>query len=82
MSTRWVITEREIEGIRNVKARLVVRGFEEETDVKSDSPTVHKESLRLFLAAAATHCYDIHSIDIKAAFLQGQDIDRMSNSFE
>lgn len=77
MSTRWVITEREIEGIRNVKARLVVRGFEEETDVKSDSPTVHKESLRLFLAAAATHCYDIHSIDIKAAFLQGQDIDRI-----
>lgn len=77
MSTRWVITEKESEGIRSVKARLVVRGFEEETEVKSDSPTVHRESLRLFLAAAATHKYDIHSIDIKAAFLQGQDIDRV-----
>ena len=77
MSTRWVITEKEAEGICNVKARLVVRGFEEDTDVKSDSPTVHKESLRLFLAAAATHRYDIHSIDIKAAFLQGQDINRI-----
>ena len=77
MSTRWVITEKETEGVGNVKARLVVRGFEEECDVKSDSPTVHKESLRLFLAAAATQNYDIHSIDIKAAFLQGQKIDRI-----
>ena len=77
MSTRWVITEKETEGVGNVKARLVVRGFEEECDVKSDSPTVHKESLRLFLAAAATQNYDIHSLDIKAAFLQGQNIDRI-----
>ena len=77
MSTRWVITEKELEDKRTVKARLVVRGFEEETPVQSDSPTVHKESLRLFLAAAATLGNDIHSIDIKAAFLQGQVIDRV-----
>ena len=49
MSTRWVITEKELEGVGNVKARLVVRGFEEECDVKSDSPTVHKECLSSFL---------------------------------
>jgi len=36
MSTRWVITEKESEGVRSIKARLVVRGFEKETDVKSD----------------------------------------------
>jgi transposase InsO family protein len=77
MSTRWVITEKESGDERTVKARLVVRGFEEETPVQSDSPTVHKESLRLFLAAAATLGNDIHSIDIKAAFLQGQVIDRV-----
>ena len=76
MSTRWVITEKENEGISTVKARLVVRGYEEEMDVKADSPTIHKESLRLFLAGAATYQFDIHSIDIKAAFLQGQNIDR------
>ncbi|CAG2190172.1 unnamed protein product [Mytilus edulis] len=70
MSTRWVITEKEMNGERKVKARLVVRGFEEENEVKSDSPTVHKESLRLFLAIASTSEFDIHSIDIKAAFLQ------------
>ncbi|VDI54554.1 Hypothetical predicted protein [Mytilus galloprovincialis] len=77
MSTRWVITEKEMNGERKVKARLVVRGFEEENEVKSDSPTVHKESLRLFLAIASTSEFDIHSIDIKAAFLQGKEIDRI-----
>ncbi|VDI35391.1 Hypothetical predicted protein [Mytilus galloprovincialis] len=77
MSTRWVITEKKMNGERKVKARLVVRGFEEENEVKSDSPTVHKESLRLFLAIASTSEFDIHSIDIKAAFLQGKEIDRI-----
>ena len=77
LSTRWVITEKESDGESLVKARLVIRGFEEETPVKSDSPTAHKESMRMFLAACSTKGYNIHSIDIKAAFLQGQTIDRV-----
>ena len=77
MSTRWVITEKETGGNRTLKARLVVRGFEEDYEVKTDSPTVHKESLRLFLAITSTCKYKINSIDIKAAFLQGKDIDRV-----
>ncbi|CAG2236155.1 unnamed protein product [Mytilus edulis] len=60
---------------RKVKARLVVRGFEEENEVKSDSQTVHKE--RLFLAIASTSEFDIHAIDIKAAFLQVKEINRI-----
>ena len=73
MSTRWVVTEKNTENGRVTKARLVVRGFEEENEVKSDSPTVHKESLRLFFfSAASTQGYKVHSIDIKAAFLQGK----------
>ncbi|CAG2236150.1 unnamed protein product [Mytilus edulis] len=73
MSRRWVITEKEMNGERKVKARLVVRGFEEKYEVKSDLPTVHKESLRLFLSIASTSEFDIHSIDIKAAFLQAAE---------
>ena len=38
MSTRWVITEKEMNGTSKLKAKLVVRGSEEETEVKSDSP--------------------------------------------
>lgn len=63
MSTRWVITEKETDGSSKLKARLVVRGYEEKTDLKSDSPTVHKESLQIFLAITSTCIYDIHSID-------------------
>lgn len=49
----------------------MVRGYEKETDLKSDSPTVHKESLRIFLAITSTFNYDIHSIgifDVYASF--------------
>ncbi|CAC5414014.1 unnamed protein product [Mytilus coruscus] len=72
-----LLQKNKMNGERKVKARLVVRGFEEENEVKSDSPIVHKESLRLFLALASTSEFDIHSIDIKAAFLQGKEIDRV-----
>ena len=41
-----------------------------------DSPTCAKESLRLIFAIMATRKWKIHSIDIKAAFLQGRPIDR------
>ena len=36
-----------------VKARLVARGFQELDKEQSDSPTVQRETLRLFLAAAS-----------------------------
>ena len=41
-----------------------------------DSPTCAKESLRLIFVIMATRKWKIHSIDIKAAFLQGRPIDR------
>ncbi|MES9884880.1 MAG: reverse transcriptase domain-containing protein, partial [Sedimenticola sp.] len=76
MSTRWVITEKNVNGNHSVKARLVVRGFEEENEVKSDSPTIHKESMRLFLTISSTLKLSLHTIDVKAAFLQGNEVDR------
>ena len=36
-----------------IKARSVVRGFQEKVDPQRDSPTVAKESLKLMLAVAA-----------------------------
>ena len=47
LSTRWVITEKLINDKVEYKARLVVRGFEEESKVQNDSPTA-KSSLRVF----------------------------------
>ncbi|PIK39346.1 hypothetical protein BSL78_23810 [Apostichopus japonicus] len=74
ISTRWVITEKSVDGKKIAKARLVARGFEEQKCVQADSPTVSKETLKVFLALASTHSWRCHSIDIKAAFLQEVDL--------
>ena len=38
-----------IEGLSSVKARLVLRGFEEEKKFRKDTPTCMRESVRLLL---------------------------------
>ena len=43
ISTRWVFTQKSQDGETKVKARLVARGFEEDTaDIRTDSPTISK----------------------------------------
>lgn len=76
ISTRWVITEKSIDGKVGAKARLVARGFEEEDGLQVDSPTASKEVFRLFLALTATKGWKCQTIDIKSAFLQGKEIER------
>ena len=60
----------------SVKARLVVRGFEEKDVPQSDSPTAHKESCKLFLAICANERFQLKSLDVTSAFLQGQPLER------
>uniref|UniRef100_A0A7M5XEQ1 Integrase catalytic domain-containing protein n=1 Tax=Clytia hemisphaerica TaxID=252671 RepID=A0A7M5XEQ1_9CNID len=77
VSTRWVITEKSDKDTNTVKARLVARGFEEiTTEIRTDSPTICKENLRLVSTIAVSNSWKIHSMDIKAAFLQGCPINR------
>ena len=71
ISTKWVITEKVIDGKPGVKARLVVRGFEDNDDVQSDSPTCTQDAFRLFLAIAVSKKWSLECTDIKSAFLQG-----------
>ena len=56
VSTRWVVTEKCKDGEKVVKARLVARGFEELDlkDIRKDSPTCGKDSLRLCLTILAS----------------------------
>ena len=73
ITTRWVITEKE----NKFKARLVARGFQEQDNsIPSDSPTVNKSSLRLFLALISLNGWQCETMDVRAAFLQGKAIDR------
>lgn len=73
LSTRWVMT---MKGDKP-RARLVVRGFEEEESVQTDSPTVSKCAMRLMFVIAASKSWKIKTTDIKSAFLQGKELDRI-----
>ena len=77
LSLRWVLKDKLDEsGVKFCKARLCVRGFEEEQNFRTDSPTCSREGIRLFLATAASRRWTIHSMDVKGAFLQGKELDR------
>ena len=76
IGTRWVCTERLKGGNIETKARLCARGCEDPEDVVTDSPTCEKDNVRVLLSIAASHSWEIHSIDFKSAYLQGEDLDR------
>ena len=65
-----------IDGIEDVKARLVMRGYEEDDEFQRDSPMCKRESVRLSLAILSTMAWKLQSIDVKTAFLQGKAIER------
>ena len=72
LSIRRVITN--IDG--KTKARLVVRGFEEEYFMPRDSPTVGKGTMRIFLAISSSNKWTVKATNIKYAFLQGLELRR------
>ena len=72
LTTRWVITNKD----GQAKARLVVRGFEEDFILPRDSQTVGKGAMRTVLAIASSTKWVVKTTDIKSAFLQGKELDR------
>ena len=77
ISVRWVVTEKFKQGKLITKARLVARGFEENTlSIRKDSPTCSKEAVRLTISLATSYGWKINSVDVKAAYLQGDPINR------
>jgi len=75
ISVRCVVTEKMNNWNNLIKARLVARGFEEDTgSLRKDSPTCSKESVRLAIAIAVSKGWICHTVDIKAAYLQGSVI--------
>ena len=77
VSRKWVFTEKFVNERKVVKARLVARGFEEDSsNLRTDSPTCSRQSMRLVFLTAASNKWEIKSLDIKAAFLQGDKMER------
>ena len=67
-------TEKIVHRMKKIEARLVARGFEEDSsEILKDSSTCTKESLRLILKIMASNRWTCNSIDIESAFLQGKE---------
>ena len=77
ISVRWVITERILNGEFDIKARLVARGFEEDTShLNKEAPTCGTDIVRLTTTIASSMRWNCHTVDVKAAYLQGDKINR------
>ena len=76
ISLRWVLREKIINDKKSIKARLCARGFEEEQNFRTDSPTCSREGLRLACCLITTYHWVLNSLDVKTAFLQGKILER------
>ena len=78
VDSRWVITRKEkSDGQKQkLKGRLVAKGFQEKEAPQSDSPTMLRESMKMFFTVAANEEFELRKIDIRAAFLQAKQHER------
>ena len=76
ISLRWVIKKKNSDGKPFLKARLCARGFQEEQNFRTDSPTCSREGIRITLSLIASNSWKLNSIDVKTAFLQGKSLQR------
>ena len=60
------------DGLKCVKARLVIRGFEEDEKSPVDSPTASKSSMKIFFAVCANNNWVYETMDIKAVLHKGK----------
>jgi transposase InsO family protein len=73
---KWVFKVKRDEhgAIVKYKARLVARGFVQREGIDFEevfAPVARMESVRLLLALAAANGWDVHHLDVKSAFLNG-----------
>ena len=74
ITTKWVfnIKLNDQNLIEKYKARLVARGFNQKEGIDYEltySPTLNSDSIKLIIALAAKLKWNIHQLDIKAAYL-------------
>ena len=73
-----MITREMKDGNSVVKARLVPRGYEEESLnwVRKYSPTCCKKRLRSLLCIITSFKWNVKTLEIKSAFLQDNNVER------
>lgn len=81
IGSRWVLKiKRKADGtVDKYKARLVAKGYAQKAGIDYDetfAPVAKFTSIRILLALAAHHDFEIHQMDVKTAFLNGDlDVD-------
>ena len=73
LDSTWIVGEKE-DG--RIKARLCVKGCQEEVDPRSDSPTAAKDSMKMFLTITANERFKMKSLDVTLTFLHGSPLER------
>ena len=75
---KWKI----IEGIRAIKARLVVRGFKDSqaNDLLTAASTASRWGQRLVNQLVAQMEWELFSFDVSSAFLQGLTLDQLKGA--
>lgn len=73
---KWVFKiRRNSDGsVNKYKARLVAKGYVQRHGIDYDevfAPVVRRETIRLIIALAASHGWEVHHLDVKTAFLHG-----------
>ena len=75
IKNRWVyVTKLDTPGKDPYRARLVAKGFTQEAGIDYEetfAPVARLDSLRLLLSLGAVYDWEIHQIDIKSAYLNG-----------
>jgi hypothetical protein len=74
---KWVFKVKRDENgnILRHKARLVAKGYVQHTGINYDevfAPVARLESVRLLIALAAHRGWEVHHMDVKSAFLNGE----------
>ena len=82
LTSKWVLKWKQIEGSKQVKARMVVQGFKDLQEVKSFAGTTTRWAQRLVIAIAVQFSWPIYSADISEAFLRGLSFEELHASGE
>ena len=75
---KWIIKEKEKQGGKIWKDRLVTRSFTKKFDAKyeCEASTCSAESLKLVLAVIKTFRWRVRMLDVKTSCLQGKEMTR------
>src|SRR5215469_7221497 len=78
VSARWIVTEKEKEGGKVCKARLVARGFLEknENNKECEAPTCTNEGHKIVISTIKRNMWRVRSLGNKTAYLQGKIIEK------